>query len=123
MNKLQRNKLEKVIRADIVAIAIASLMLMDNMFGDIIAGLVTVFLVYLWGAMIIMWRKFQDDLDRELESMSWQLFILNTVVSVAMLGIVFNAPVDNVWSGVMFGLYLQISLASAWFSLKELLNR
>lgn len=123
MNQLQRNKLEKVIRADIVAIAIASLMLMDNIVGTIAAGLVTVLLLFIWGAMIIMWGKFQDNLDQELEFMSWQLFILNTVVAVAMLGIVFNAPVDSAWKGVMFGLYLQISLASAWFSLKELLNR
>ncbi len=114
MRTEQKKRLIEIAKQDVVYLAAASLMLIDHWIGTAAAIVFTVYIAAMWATLMLKWDSIVTEMNRQhRHSGSPQLFVLNCAVAVVMSCIIFFSPIDAVWSGVIFGLYMIISLLSA----------
>lgn len=114
MRTEQKKLLIDMARIDAVYLAAASLMLIDNWIGTSAAVVFTVYIAGIWAALLLKWDSIVIEMNRKYRhSVSPQLFVFNCAVAGVMSCIILFSPIDAVWSGVIFGLYMITTLLSA----------
>jgi hypothetical protein len=114
MRTEQKKRLIEIARQDVVYLAAASLMLIDHWIGTTVAIMFTVYIAVIWATLMLKWDSIVIEMNRQYRhSGSPQMFVLNCAVAVVMSCIILFSPIDAVWSGIIFGLYMTVSLLSA----------